>query len=131
VASVEASFDSKWSCYHCKKTYDRYDGPKKDRALRNMFTKKSCSGETERNYQLENVRFKKCPGNYTDTQVRYLVDWFMMYEKGVMPFDGPMADQPAKIIEIFELIQSIRDEKVLQQEKEDAMDARRNNSKSR
>jgi hypothetical protein len=48
-----------------------------------------------------------------------------------MPFDGPMADQPAKIIEIFELIQSIRDEKVLQQEKEDAMDARRNNSKSR
>jgi hypothetical protein len=96
-----------------------------------MMLKKGCEVSGIRNYQIENIRFNRCPGNYTNTQVRYLIDWFLMYEKGVMPFGGTLSDQPGKLIEIFELIQSIRDEKEIQREREVEKEAARKNSKSR
>lgn len=38
----------------------------------------------------------------------YFIGLFLAYEKGILPFSGSLVDQPAKIIEIFEVIQQLR-----------------------
>lgn len=40
----------------------------------------------------------------------YIITLFNQYKNGVMPFDGCMVDQPAKIIEIFDVLYQLQHE---------------------
>lgn len=64
--------------------------------------------------------FRSCVGNYFDASVPGLIEAQRAYERGVMPFPGAMLDQPAKMIEIFSVIEGHRLERMesLQREAE-------------
>jgi len=67
-------------------------------------TSKGCFDYKTKKYRLENIVFKSCIGNYT-IDLSYYINLYSLYEKGIMPFNGLLKDQPAKIIEIFSIIE--------------------------
>lgn len=38
----------------------------------------------------------------------YFINLFMSFQKGILPFEGALVDQPAKIIEVFDVLQQLR-----------------------
>jgi hypothetical protein len=71
---------------------------------------KGCFDYTTKQYRLENITYNTCIGNYS-VNLDYFFDAFALYEKGIMPFDGPLGNQPSKIISIFNIIEVRRNEK--------------------
>jgi hypothetical protein len=61
-------------------------------------------------YKIENVIYKSCVGNY-NSNIGFLTEAFSKYEKGMLPFKGTLSDQPAKLIEIFNIIEQRRMDK--------------------
>jgi len=51
------------------------------------------------------LKFNGCVGNYTSYSVNYFIDLFHKFESGVLPFKGTFGQQPAKIIEVFQVIE--------------------------
>lgn len=111
MATCEASFNEKFNCWSCLNQYKGKNEKQRDILIDRLKRKKGCTRDAPRPWRVENIRFNKCIGNYTSKQVRYLLDSFLLFEKGVMPFEGALMEQPAKIIEVFNMIQSVRDEK--------------------
>jgi hypothetical protein len=68
---------------------------------------KGCYDFTTKAYKLENIVYKSCVGNFTKNIV-YFLEAFSQYEKGMLPYNGSLGEQPAKIIEIFNIIDKIR-----------------------
>ena len=81
--------------------------------------RKGCYDYSTRSYIIEKIEYKTCLGNFYDSSVYYLIELFLKYRDGVMPFPGSLSEQPAKIIEVFQIIeQKYREwEKEKQQEK--------------
>lgn len=93
----------------------------RERQLKNCYGK---PGPTIHNIDNE-VFFSKCIGNYYDNVVAGYLSANESFQKGVMPFGGSLFDQPAKIIEAFNVIESIkRDTQLKAQEAERAKQKR-------
>lgn len=56
------------------------------------------------------LRFTKHLSNYKYPLFTYVVSLFQNYEKGNLPFEGPVSDQPAQIMEIFSVFEHLRAE---------------------
>jgi len=64
---------------------------------------KGCFDFTSKAYRLENIRYNNCIGNHA-VPIDFFMEAFALFDKGIMPFDGALADQPNKIMEVFDLI---------------------------
>lgn len=71
---------------------------------------KGCYDYSTKVYRLENILYKTCVGNY-NSNIDFLVEAFSKYEKGMLPFKGTLGEQPAKIIDIFHIIEQRRETK--------------------
>lgn len=61
----------------------------------------------------------------------YVISLYDAYQNnGVMPFNGAHADQPAKIIEIFNILNSLMSERETRIREEQAREAQRQNRKT-
>lgn len=56
------------------------------------------------------LRFKRHLSNFNFPLMPFLSIAFHNYERGVLPFPGSLSDQPAKIIEMFNVVGAIRSE---------------------
>lgn len=102
LASVGASLEpKKFDCATCIMQYGKSERMIK-KSERNRQTK-GCFDLKTKSYRLENIRYNNCVGNHV-TDVGYLMEAFVMYEKGHLPFQGTIGEQPNKIMEIFDLI---------------------------
>ncbi len=79
-----------------------------DKTFRNRKSK-GCFDTHTKQYLIQNIRYNKCIGNFV-VPIDYLVEAFSLYEKGVLPFEGNIGDQPNKIMEVFQLIEVRRAE---------------------
>jgi hypothetical protein len=77
---------------------------------------KGCFDFTSKEYVLENILYKTCIANF-NTPIDFLTEAFSLYEKGVLPFKGTLGEQPNRIIEIFNLIESRRNSHLEQEAK--------------
>ncbi len=90
--------------------------------------KQSCFFINDRcTYQLENIKYYTCIGNFYDKSVSSLYEMYTLYTKGVLPYKGALTDQPAKVIEIFQVIDGLRTDKIERLKKE-VKDAKRDKS---
>lgn len=78
-----------------------------DKLLDKQRFQKACLLTDKVKYQLEDIRYYKCIGNFYSDSAVYLMELFYNYERGVLPFHGSLMDQPAKIIDIFQLIDAM------------------------
>ena len=134
VSTVEAILDKRFNCFNCQNMYSEKQDYEKRRETYIQHTRKkregqSCFSINKRCiYQLENIKYYTCVGNFYDKSVCCLYEMFILYEKGVLPYAGALVDQPAKIIEIFQLIGGLRSSKAERLKKERARDGKRNKS---
>ena len=112
LASLESKLDpKKFHCGSCITQYGTSERLRKKTDRKRI--SKGCFDFTSKNYRLENVRYLTCIGNFA-VPIDFYIEAFSLYEKGVLPFEGNISDQPNKIIEIFQLIEVRRAEKIKQ-----------------
>lgn len=102
TASIWSIFDDKWNCYTCvnSKVHER------------LKTVKGCISTPRTNYKVEGFKLNKCLGNFASKEIYAYFDMFKLYDKGIMPLGGAMIDQPAKLIDLFNMIDQLRAEKI-------------------
>ena len=101
VTSVEAMFNEQWNCSKC---VVRFKDPE---ALERQFKIKSCKDSGSFRFQIGNIRYNKCPGNFVTPQVSYLLSLFTDYEQhGGFPESGSLLDQCYKTWEIVSIIEN-------------------------
>ena len=123
-ATLVAIDEKKYRCGSCLTEYtNRADGEKMLQASRDS---KGCFGVKD--YKVlslsDGISFKTCPGNFYSKEVAGLLEAFRSYERGVMPFQGALFDQPAKVIEVFGLFSTHRAEQAEQASRRKAMKER-------
>lgn len=110
LAQIEDSMEEskKFNCYHCKNKHKGRDNWKetsfKERTI------KGCFDATAK-YKLDNIVYSYCIGNYCLPSTSELFSLFVEFEKGVLPHAGGLLDQPAKTIQLFNIINARREEK--------------------
>lgn len=67
------------------------------------------------------ISYSTCIGNFYNASVIHLLTAFAAYENGVMPYSGSLMDQPNKVIEVFEMIANIKQDKLKQREQAQAI----------
>lgn len=72
---------------------------------------KGCVSTPKTNYKVEGFELNTCLGNFARNEFYSYMEMLRQYEKGIMPFPGAMAEQPAKVIDIFNMISQLRNEK--------------------
>lgn len=88
---------------------------------------KGCYGEVSHIVSKdEDIEFKTCPGNFTNSSVYYYYELFQYYQKGIMPFSGTITEQPYKLSEIFGILQKFDLDRLEKQAKR-AKDGKRKN----
>lgn len=65
-----------------------------------------------------NMKFTEHLSRYQYPLMAYVLALHEQFEKGVMPYPGSLSDQPAKIIEIFNLLSSLKYESKVKNSKE-------------
>lgn len=78
---------------------------------------KGCVSTPKTNYKIEGFKLNKCLGNFTSNEIYGYFEMYKLYEKGIMPFDGAISDQPAKIIDLFNMIDQLKAEKTEENQK--------------
>lgn len=91
----------------CLKDYKKVKPVQRVVMLRKKQFGKGCFDIGIQSFKLGNLDFKVCPGNYHDSYVNYIWQLFTQYENNLLPYEGTLGSQPAKVIEIFDIIQGL------------------------
>lgn len=59
------------------------------------------------------VSYASCIGNYFSFSAMGWVNFYNSFEKGVMPFSGGYMDQPAKLIDVMNIIGSYKQDEMI------------------
>lgn len=107
-ATLKAIADSRYNCTDClKQGKGRKDG---EAYVKSIQESKGCRAEMPGYFHsipLENgaLQFKRCIGNFFERRWLPFVDAFRLYKNGVLPYPGSAMEQPAKVMEIFRVIE--------------------------
>jgi hypothetical protein len=66
----------------------------------------------------QGIRFKKHFSNFKYPLMNYILGLHDAFERGILPFSGSYAEQPAKVIEVMNLLSSLRIEHEIKAQKE-------------
>lgn len=111
LASLESKLDKKFHCGTCMTQYGSSDRL----VLKTEKKRKSkgCFDIISKSYRIDNIRYNTCIGNFA-VPIDFFIEAFSLYEKGVLPFKGSIGEQPNKIMEVFQLVEVRRSEKINQ-----------------
>ena len=113
--------------YQCEVCLKRYEGRENGEELLNKWrTLKGCFGSANPVRQLGNYRYSNCPGNIFDRSAIFITNLYKEYQKGILPFKGCLTEQPAKIIECFDVIEAFSYKKIEEQKNKDKLRTQRN-----
>lgn len=76
-------------------------------------------------YQIGDIGYKSCFCTYRHPDFNSFLFLYKNYEKGILPFEGSILEQPAYIIEIFGLIETLK----LDREEEERQRQERDNGR--
>jgi hypothetical protein len=107
-ATLHIFDDKRFSCTDCLHKYkSRVDGEKQTQILQ-----KSMGCETPFPRPVHNIDgeilFDRCIGNYFSHQAVHWITIHTHFQRGVLPFPGSLSEQPAKVLEIFSVIETHR-----------------------
>lgn len=135
VCTLEAIFneDDYFTCHKCLSSFSNQpEGDDKEKLLTKMRKLKGCWGTIRQSYRVDKFEVSTCPGNYSTHQVHEFFSWYLKYEQfGILPYPGSLYDQPAKIMEIFDIIGSIKFKKLKERKDRQEMENKRNRLKGK
>jgi len=122
--------EPKYRCADCKKKYS-CDAAKWSKHREHM----ACNyyASKSRHFYMPSfnndgnprVNFTKCIGNYYNAFWANLINYHPKYEKGLLPFDGSLMNQPAKFVEVMALVHNL----VIEKDNEKEQQAKRNGNR--
>ena len=95
--------------YNCQKCLARYKGrPDGEQMLGKVQANMGCREvKAQVIHRIgDDLGFKTCIGNFARPQLHAFIGAQRRFEQGMMPYSGGLMEQPAKIIEIFGVIES-------------------------
>jgi len=93
---------------------------------------KGCSGPIANpvaKYK-DKIVFYKCPANYYSPYVAELANHARHLENGLLPYSGGLLEQPAKLIELLNLLNSLRLEDEIDRLKKQAAEVKKHGRQS-
>ena len=72
-----------------------------------------------------NIEYRRDVSELEYPAFSYVFTLYQSFKRGVLPFRGPLADQPAKAIEIFETLEAIENNIEYERRKQQARDMKR------
>lgn len=68
---------------------------------------RGCNEPTERvQYVVDGEKIYRCPAKYIRQDIKMFINMYMDYKKGWLPFRGTKSEQPIKLMEIFDILES-------------------------
>jgi hypothetical protein len=94
---------------------------------------KGCSTRSEKPTLKWNDRliFYRCPTNLKNGKVEELMGVARQFELGVLPYEGGLYDQPSKLVEVFNQINSLRIEDEISRQKAQEKEWQKTRSRSK
>lgn len=99
LANYEILSDKKWQCSSCMK-----------KCLPDFRKVKGCHGGrryTLKDGEREAFVVDKCVGNFWSAGASFWFDQYRHFKAGMLPFPGTVLQQPAKVMEIFAVIEGL------------------------
>ena len=98
-----------YNCYNCVN--------KLAKKAKNIFNARHCKDlyEKETNFidaKDYRISFNTCVGNFNSPAVSEMIVIMQNFKEGVMPYPGGLMDQPAKLVEILNLLYSLESKQV-------------------
>jgi len=115
--------EPKYRCGDCKRKY-RSDGDKWTKHRMHM----ACNYFADKprheyrpdgcNIGNPKILYTKCVGNYYNGFWADIINYYPQYEKGLLPFEGSLMNQPAKFVEVMSLVHNLVSEKETEKAKQ-------------
>lgn len=68
---------------------------------------RGCEKPTERvQYIRDGEELHRCPASVIPRDMNIYIELYAYYKKGMLPFEGGVSKQPAKLMEIFSILES-------------------------
>jgi len=98
ISSFWAIYSPEYNCQKCIKKYSE--------SARDL--RKSCFTKRQKPIiSYEGINYYKCPSNWSNSGVFRLIDMFRFFKNGMLPFEGGLLNQPAKLIDVFSLFDNL------------------------
>ena len=119
VSTIEGFTEKQFNCVECNKRYRKH--PNKELMDEKLRKKMACTEiKGKARFQIDQVKYYTCPGNFYSFSVASLMEGYHNYKMGVLPYPGSFFEQPAKVIDIYKMIDAlIEDHKRKVQEEHD------------
>jgi hypothetical protein len=123
VSTYNVMTNQEFDCSKCKVKYPR----DKDRQHKHQ-ERKGCFSTYPKPIQryrgeqgtpmhtATKINYMRCPAQIYSAYWASFINLQINYENGIMPFSGNSLDQPAKIVEAFNLIHNLREETKIKHE---------------
>lgn len=92
-----------FSSYDCSSCKRRHTPETRDE-------RKGCSKNTNTPFSewRKEIKYLRCPVNFYSGGVATLIDSFRHFERGILPYNGGLLDMPNKLIEFYNLVESLK-----------------------
>lgn len=98
-------FEDNFNCSKCLSQYKAR--PDREKHLDLLKRRKGCQSPGSVKPIVENIKFNICIGNFYSQVAAQYIDLYYNYQRGVMPYDGTLMDQPSKVIDVFNIIDAL------------------------
>ncbi len=115
ITTIEVLFNKRFHCFTCKTKYanrtDHETMTMKVREMQSCFSVRDAPVMRATQQSASDIEYYTCPGNFFDRSVVELLEVVNNYEKGNLPFEGPLCEQPSKMLDIIQMIQDVKNKK--------------------
>lgn len=83
------------NCHDCNEALKKYRG---------------CEGQPRQPYVFDGKPMDRCPARVIPIEVKEYIRYYSYYKKGHLPFNNGLSRQPAKLLDIFDILESAENE---------------------
>lgn len=112
-----------FGCGECKKKY-----PQEQRKRL-----KGCHSPIEKPVMVwrNKINFYKCPSNFYSPLISELISVASHFKSGLLPYEGGLFEQPSKLIEVFNFVNSLMEQDELDRLEKQALEYKKQSQKAR
>lgn len=117
----------KYRCSDCKLKYKAKFKQQQEFMACNYVAKTPRHGYTPEFHNKSNPKiiYNKCIGNYYNGFWSSIINSSKQYDNGIMPFSGGIMDQPAKFVEVMNLVHNLISENELENQRKEKLSRKR------
>lgn len=78
-------------CHNCNEAQKKFRG---------------CNGDPVQPYLIDGKPAKRCIAKLLPPEIKEYIRYYQYYKKGHLPFPGSLSEQPIKLLDIFDILES-------------------------